>query len=215
MVGIASRGNSAAQCDESSAGRSRSWLTRFASKRTRLARLGRAFDELCIDLRGKRVWAAAEALNAAAPPQAAFDVIVSSLESDVLPDAASFFSTFKERLEPGGVLCVFVRAPERRASGLVRDDVVWTVAGNIAHAGFDVLFAEGSQHVDDVGIRPMTLARLPGALLRAAERGLRTALELFVPRKFRDDVARLLHRLDLRPQQALVVARRSLCLGGP
>jgi hypothetical protein len=189
------------------AGRVGAWLARFTSERTRLARLGQAFDELCIDLRGKRIWGTAQALNernVTAPPRASFDVIVSSLESDVLSDA-SFFGTLKDRLEPGGVLCVFVRTPEESFSGLVREDVVWTVAGSIAHAGFDVLFAEGSEHVRDVGISPNGLT----TLLRVASHGLRAALDFFTPRRFRENVARLLHRMDLRPRQALVVARRS------
>jgi SAM-dependent methyltransferase len=206
MVGNTSRGDGATRC-VGGAGRLGFWLSRFASERTRLARLGQAFDELCIDLRGKRVWGTAQALNdtnVTAAPRASFDVIVSSLESDVLPDAPSFFTTLKERLEPGGVLCVFVRTPEQGVSGLVREDVVWTVAGSIAHAGFDVLFAEGSEHVRDVGINPNGL----GTLLRLVAHGLRTALDFFTPRRFRENVARLLHRMDLCPRQALVVARR-------
>jgi SAM-dependent methyltransferase len=126
--------------------------------------------------------------------RASFDVIVSSLEGGVWTDA-SLFSTLKDRLEPGGVLCVFVRTPEPGASDLVREDVVWTVAGSIAHAGFDVLFAEGSEHLQTVVPR----------LVRA----LRSLLELFTPRKFRENVARFLHRMNLCPRHALVVARRS------
>jgi SAM-dependent methyltransferase len=178
-----------------------SWLARAASERIRLARLGRAFEELRIDVRGKRILGSAQALEDSGGTS--FDVIVSSFDDDTNSSDPALFSTLKDRLEPGGVLCVFVRTNDD-APDSAREHLAWSVAGSIAHAGLSVVFAEGSRQLDD-GTHG---AARPLRVLSLAAGALRSALSFFTPRAVRERVSRWVGRFDVRPRHALVVARR-------
>lgn len=192
-----------------------SWFTRLAAERLRLARLGRAFEELRIDVRGKRIVGTSDAPSARGADS--FDVLVSALEDASGTSGADLSTTLasaRERLQPGGVLCVFVRTRSADTEGLGRDDIVWSVAGSIAHAGFEVVFAEGSRQLDG-GLQLEALAPGPVSALRLLASAVRGALAVFTSRRFRERIACFLDRMDVCPRQALVVARRSFAQGLP
>ncbi len=82
-------------------------------------------------------------------PPGVFDVVVSSHTLEHVPDDRAVVRAVAERLRPGGVFCVFVPVEEPGYNpDHVREYSVESLASLLAAEGFEVLFTEGSLHVN-------------------------------------------------------------------
>lgn len=145
-------------------------------------------------------------------PRGPFDIVLSSHTLEHVPDDRAVLAAIRERLVPRGLLCVFVPVEEPGYNpDHVRVYSVESIAERIGQAGFEVLFAEGSQHVNGHVWKILTVpSRRRWPILGPLVDVVRPALLSLLPYRGHRIADRALDWLGFGPRQAFVVAQAAL-----
>lgn len=142
-------------------------------------------------------------------PPGPFDVVLSSHTLEHVPDDRALLAAVRRRLAPGGTFFLFVPIEEPDYNpDHVRNYSVETIRERVRDAGFEVLFVEGSMHVNGHVWKVITIpSRRRWPVLRGVVDGLRLATLSALTYRGQRFFDAALDRWGFGPRQAFLVCR--------
>ncbi|NIR49581.1 class I SAM-dependent methyltransferase [candidate division KSB1 bacterium] len=144
-------------------------------------------------------------------PRGPFDIILSSHTLEHVPDDKQLLQSIYTRLKKGGFLFLFVPIEEPNYIPFhVRNYSMASFQNVVRNAGFDILFSEGSMHINGHIWKLITIpSRRQWAILKPVVDSIRLVTLSMIPYRLKRHLDSGLEKLGVGPRQGFLVATRS------